>query len=65
MSDQPHPLRAEFDALTARAGLTYPADRVEVMFAAFLGYRELAMLLDAPLPDALEPAALYTPAPEA
>ena len=64
MTQPPHPLRAEFEALTARAGLTYPPDRQEAMFAAFLGYRALATRLDAPLPEALEPASLYIPATE-
>lgn len=55
------PLVQEFEALCARAGLRFPEDRREAMYAAFLGYRELAMLLDAPLPESLEPAGLYHP----
>jgi hypothetical protein len=38
-------LRAEFEALTARAGLAIPPDRDEAMFAGFLGQRRLLALL--------------------
>jgi hypothetical protein len=58
MPDDP---RAEFLACLSRAGLTVPPERQAVMFAAFQGYRELAALLDAPLPYGAEPAAAYLP----
>ena len=55
----PDDLHAEFLACLARAGLTVPPEREAIMFEAFKGYRELAALLDAPLPYAAEPAAAY------
>jgi hypothetical protein len=52
-------LKHEFHAALARAGIAVPPDREAAMFQAFLGYRELASLLDAPLPRGVEPAAAY------
>lgn len=57
-----HPeLNGEFLAALHRAGLTIEADRRAAMFEGFLGYRDLAALLDADPPLDLEPAGLYVP----
>jgi hypothetical protein len=55
--------KREFAAGLARAGLTLPPERLELMKAAFLGYRALAMELNAPLPADIEPLGLFVPAP--
>jgi hypothetical protein len=54
-------LKDEFMAALNRAGLTIEADRMAAMYEGFLGYRDLAALLDADLPLDLEPAGLYVP----
>ena len=54
-------LEQEFFACLHRAGVSVPPDRLDAMRAAFLGYRELAAILDEKLPYAVEPAAVYVP----
>lgn len=52
-------LAAEFDVLTARAGLTIPEDRRAELLLAFADLRgEIARLYEM-LPPELEPAAVY------
>ena len=48
-------LRAEFDALTARAGLAIPPDRDQAMFESFLGQRRLLAMLHRPFAYTDEP----------
>ncbi len=56
MTDPDPGLRAEFDALTARAGLVIPPERQQSMFESFLGQRRLLALLHQNLAYTDEPA---------
>ena len=58
MSTDDAALRAEFDTLTARAGLSYPADRVDVMFDAFKQLRLVLAELHKPWAYTDEPAVI-------
>jgi hypothetical protein len=49
-------LRQEFALMTARAGLTIPPDRVQVMFEAFVALRDLLAHVHRPYAYAVEPA---------
>lgn len=57
-------LTQEFHAGLRRAGLTVEDSRMDAMIDGFLGYRELAALLDEEPPLALEPAGLFVPTKE-
>ncbi len=59
------PLEQEFQACLHRAGVTVPPDRLDAMRAAFLGYRDLATVLDEKLPYTCEPVTAWTPEPTA
>jgi hypothetical protein len=54
-------LATEFDVMMVRAGLTIPPDRRLELLAAFADLRAEIGRLHAPLPPALEPAAVYRP----
>jgi hypothetical protein len=67
MSQTPTPaeLEAEFDCLTARAGVTVPADRRADSLAAFADLRSQLPLLHARRPHTSEPASMFRLTPKA
>ena len=52
-------LKLEFDCLAARAGLTVPPDRRDVVFEGFKELRAMLPLLRQPRTAASEPAGTY------
>jgi hypothetical protein len=67
MPDSPSPqmLEAEFDALTARAGLTIPPERRAAYLTAFADLRGQLTLLNTPRGADIEPAHVFRmPVPE-
>jgi len=54
-------LEQEFQGCLHRAGVTIPPDRLDIMRSAFLGYRDLAAVLDEKLPYGCEPLPAWTP----
>lgn len=53
----------EFRAGYARAGLTVPTERLDLMVKAMEDYRALAALLHQPVAYSTEPVGLYVPKP--
>lgn len=51
--------RAIYEGMLLAAGIIIPPERNDVMFEAFRAYRELASVLNVPLPYGAEPAAIY------
>ncbi len=56
MTDPDPALRAEFETMTARAGLVIPPERQQSMYESFLGQRRLFAVLHQPLAYTDEPA---------
>jgi hypothetical protein len=60
MMGEPETLEAEFDLLTARAGLTIPAERRPAMLGIYAELRRMGQVLkDADLTPADEPSNTY------
>ena len=59
MDDTQTELRAEYEALARRAGVTIPSDRDEAFFAAFVNFRRMLERLHAPRPATVETASVF------
>jgi hypothetical protein len=53
--------RAAFDSATAAAGLTLPADNLEVLFVGYQDIQRMAALVRSARPAAAEPANIFDP----
>ena len=60
MPDADADLRAEFDMLAARAGLTIPHERREDFFAAFKDFRRMTERLHKPRDGTVELASVFS-----
>ena len=60
MQDADADLRAEFDMLARRAGLSIPEDRREAFFAAFKDFRRMTERLHRPREAAVELASVFS-----
>ena len=59
MDDTQAELRAEYEALARRAGVTIPADRDEAFFTAFVDFRRILERLHVPRLATVETASVF------